>query len=83
MIVQLWAMSSLYLAMWLPIQLTGIINLFWDPTFLVQAQTEYIYLLPYLIHLLYPFIVLLTYKHEMLHRKQNVVHVEPQRRGGE
>jgi hypothetical protein len=73
MVLQLWAVSSLYLGMWMPIQLTGLINTFWNPTFLLQAQIDYIYLFPYLIHLIYPFIVLLTYQNEMLTFKRNAV----------
>ena len=59
LIVQLLAISSLYLGMWMPLQVSGIVNLYWDPSFLVQAQIDYMYLFPYLIHLVYPFIVLL------------------------
>lgn len=65
-ILELWALSSLYLAMWMPMQLAGLINLYWDPNFLLQAQFDYMFLFPYFIHLLYPFIVLFTYRHEML-----------------
>jgi hypothetical protein len=73
MILQLWAISSLYLGMWMPLQLTELINLHWNPTFLLQAQIDYIYLFPYLIHLIYPFIVLFTYPKEMLKFKKNRV----------
>jgi hypothetical protein len=66
MILQLWAISSLYLAMWMPIQLSGLINIYWNPTFLIQAQIDYMYLFPYFIHLIYPFVVLLTFRREML-----------------
>jgi hypothetical protein len=73
MILQLWAISSLYLGMWMPLELTGLIGLYWDPTFLLQAQIDYIYLIPYLVHLIYPFIVLVTYHNEMLNFKRNTV----------
>jgi hypothetical protein len=73
MILQLWAVSSLYLAMWMPSELAGLINLYWDPNFLIQAQIDYMYLFPYLIHLIYPFIVLLSYSNEMLNFKRNLV----------
>jgi hypothetical protein len=76
MILQLCAISSLYLAMWMPIQVSGLINLYWDPYFLLQAQTDYLYLFPYFIHLIYPFIVLFTYYTEMLSFKRN--RVDPQ-----
>jgi hypothetical protein len=64
LIIQLFAISSLYLAMWMPIELTGLINLYWDPVFLLQAQIDYMYLFPYFIHIIYPFIVLF-----IIHRK--------------
>jgi hypothetical protein len=73
MILQLWAISSLYLGMWMPLQLSGLVNYFWDPYFLLQAQIDYMYLFPYLIHLIYPFIVLLTYHNEMLPFRRNAV----------
>jgi hypothetical protein len=66
LVIQIWALSSLYLAMWMPIQLLGLINLYWSKTFLVQAQIDYIYLFPYFIHLLYPYIILLTFKDELV-----------------
>ena len=77
MILQLWAISSLYLGMWMPLQLLGIINLYFDTYFLYQAQLDYLYLFPYLIHIIYPFIVLLTHGQEMIQFKRNRVH--PQR----
>jgi hypothetical protein len=61
LVLQLWALSSLYLAMWMPIQLSGLINLYWSPAFMLQAQIDYMYLFPYLTHILYPFIVLLSF----------------------
>lgn len=73
MILQLWSISSLYLAMWMPMQLSVLINTYWDPNFLLQAQIDYMYLFPYLVHLIYPFIVLLTNRKEMLKFNQNTV----------
>ena len=73
MILQLWAISSLYLATWMPLELSGLINLYWDPSFLVQAQIDYMYLFPYFNHLLYPFIVLLTHRKEMFQFRRNRV----------
>jgi len=66
LVLQLWISSSLYLSLWMPIQLTGLINLYWLPTFLLQAQIDYMYLFPYLIHIVYPYIVLLCFREEML-----------------
>lgn len=73
LILQLLAISSLYLAMWMPIQITGLINLYWDPTFLIQAQIDYMYLFPYLIHVIYPLIVLV-----IIFQKRNVA-IQPSR----
>ena len=58
LIIQLWLISTLYLGMWMPLQMAGLINLFFDSDFLVQAQIDYMYLFPYVVHLVYPFIVL-------------------------
>ena len=71
MIFQLWAVSSLYLAMWMPLQLLSLINTYIDPSFLIQAQIDYLYLMPYMIPFLYPFIVMLTYPQEMLKFQSN------------
>ena len=73
MILQLWAISSLYLGMWMPVQISGVINLYWNPYFLLQAQIDYMYLFPYLIHIIYPFIVLLTNRKEMFNIRGNRV----------
>ena len=65
LILQLWSQSSLYLAMWMPLQLAGLINLYLDPLFLLQDQITYMYLFPYLIHLLYPAVILISFHHEI------------------
>ncbi|UJR32763.1 hypothetical protein I4U23_020223 [Adineta vaga] len=73
MIIQLWVISSLYLGMWMPIQITGLINIYWDSWFLLQAQIDYMYLFPYFIHLIYPFMIFLTYYKEMYPFKRNTI----------
>ncbi len=70
LILQLFAISSLYLLMWMPLQIAGLIGIYWDPTFLLQAQIDYMYLFPYFIHIIYPFIVFYT-----IHQK-NHIHVQ-------
>ena len=75
MILQLWAISSLYLAMWMPLQLSSLINTYWDPNFLLQAQYDYIWLFPYFIHLVYPYVILLTYRQTMINRKTNPINM--------
>lgn len=77
LILQIWAISTLYLAMWMPIQLTGLINTYWDPSFMLQEQIDYMYLFPYLIHIFYPFIVLLSFYREIIKSTQNVATVSP------
>ena len=54
-------------------QLSVLINTYWDSQFLLQVQIDYMYLFPYLIHIIYPFLVLVTFHKEMLHYKRNVV----------
>jgi hypothetical protein len=78
LVLQILVLSSLYLAMWMPIQISGLINLYWLPTFLLQAQIDYMYLFPYLIHIIYPYIVLFTLhgeKFKLTHHQS----VHPQR----
>lgn len=70
MILQIGTISSLYLAMWMPMQIAGLINLYWNPRFLIQQQFDYMYFFSYLIHFIYPFIVLFSYRREMLFREQ-------------
>jgi len=77
LVLQLWILSSLYLSMWMPIQLTGLINLYWLPTFLLQAQIDYMYLFPYLIHIVYPYIVLLSFHDEMKKSSRQTATVFP------
>ena len=77
LILQIWVLSSLYLALWMPVQLTGLINLYWSPTFLLQEQIDYIYLFPYLIHIIYPYVVLLSFHQETVKRAQQTATVFP------
>ena len=77
MIVQLLAVSGLYVTMWMPLQLLGLVNARWLPYFLVQEQVDYLFLLPYMIHFLYPFIVLYTYRQEMLNINRIKAVVQP------
>jgi hypothetical protein len=76
LIIQIWAFSTLYLALWMPLQVSGLIGLYWIPTFLLQAQIDYIYLFPYLIHIFYPFIVLLSF-HDELFRLRGTASAQP------
>ena len=55
--------------MWIPVQLLALINIYWDPNFLVQEQTDYIFLFPYLLHVIYPVIVLSTLPQRTWKRK--------------
>ncbi|CAF1165629.1 unnamed protein product [Adineta ricciae] len=73
MILQLWAISSLYLAVWMPMQICIFINVYWDPLFLLQAQIDYMYLLPYFLHLIYPFFLLIILKKDMIKTTHNTI----------
>ena len=74
LIFELWAMLCLYLFIWMSIQFLSLNYTYWDYNFLIQAQTDYLFLFRYFIHLTYPFIVLITQRHEMLnfHSKQTI-----------
>ncbi len=76
LILQLLIISSLYLSMWMPLQICGLINIYWDSAFLVQAQIDYMYLFPYIIHLIYPFIVLFIIHHKNGTVNQHVVAIQ-------
>ena len=39
LILQLWVISSLYLSMWMPIQVVGVVNIYLDPAFLVRLKS--------------------------------------------
>ncbi|CAF3616706.1 unnamed protein product [Adineta steineri] len=71
MILQLWIVSTLYLCMWMPLQITTIVCLYWNSSFLLQAQIDYMYLFPYFIHIIYPFILLFLLSSKNLHRTIN------------
>jgi hypothetical protein len=77
LVLQLWAISSLYLVMWMPLQLAGLIDLYWLPTFLLQAQIDYMYLFPYLIHIVYPYIVILCLYHDTMKSNRKTATVNP------
>jgi hypothetical protein len=72
LIIQVWAISSLYLAAWMPVEIPGMINLFWDRAFLLQFQIDYIYLFPYFVHIIYPFIVLFMIRSKDVQRDQPI-----------
>ncbi len=77
LILQLWLISSLYLAMWMPLQITVLVETYWTPSFLLQAEIDYMYLFPYLIHLIYPYMVLLSFQEDMVRPNQRLAQVQP------
>jgi hypothetical protein len=77
LIVQLFAISTLYLAMWMPLQIAGLVDLYWNPAFLVQAQIDYMYLFPYFIHILYPLIVLFIIHQENGSSNRHTAAIQP------
>lgn len=60
MMVQLLATSSLFLIFWLPIAITGLIQEFFNPTFLQHIQFNVFLYLIYFINLLLPFVCLIS-----------------------
>ncbi|CAF1196168.1 unnamed protein product [Rotaria sordida] len=61
MTLQLLSITFLYLILWMPLNMVLVINVFWLPYFLVEQQVNYIYLMPFIVQLLYPFIIFLSY----------------------
>lgn len=60
MTIQLFAISSLFLVFWLPIAVTGLIQQFFSPTFLIDVQFNVFFYLIYFIQLLLPMICLFS-----------------------
>ncbi|CAF5032125.1 unnamed protein product [Rotaria sp. Silwood1] len=61
MTLQLLSITLLYVILWMPLNLTLVINLFWLPYFLIEEQVNYTYLMPFIVQLLYPFVAFLSY----------------------
>lgn len=59
MTLQLLLISSLFLIFWLPIAITGLIQQFISPTFLIDFQFNIFFYLIYFIQLLLPFVCLI------------------------
>ncbi|CAF0816871.1 unnamed protein product [Rotaria sordida] len=60
MTIQLLAISSLFLVFWLPIAVTGLIQQFFSPTFLIDVQFNIFFYLIYFIQLFLPFVCLIS-----------------------
>jgi hypothetical protein len=60
MSVQLLTISSLFLIFWLPIAVTGLIQQFFSPTFLIDIQFNIFFYLIYFIQLFIPFVCLVS-----------------------
>ena len=58
MTIQLLSISSVFLIFWLPIAITGLIQQFFSPTFLIDIQFNIFFYLIYFIQLFLPFICL-------------------------
>ncbi|CAF0900506.1 unnamed protein product [Adineta ricciae] len=56
MTIQLLGISSLFLIFWLPISVTGLIQQFFSPTFLIDVQFNVFFYLIYFIQLFLPFV---------------------------
>ena len=60
MVMQLLSVTALYVCMWSPLQVATIYDYIWTAGISTQFEVEYLYPLPYFIHLLYPFVILLS-----------------------
>jgi hypothetical protein len=60
MTIQLLTISSLFLIFWLPIAITGLIQQFFSPTFLIDIQFNIFFYLIYFIQLFLPFICFIS-----------------------
>jgi len=60
MTLQLLIVSALFLIFWLPIAITGLIQQFFSPTFLIDIQFNIFFYLIYFIQLFLPFICLIS-----------------------
>ena len=60
MVIQLLSIVALYICMWGPVKAMTIFNLVWNVPKPFQFQVDYLYSFPYFIHLLYPFVILLS-----------------------
>lgn len=60
MTLQLLAISSIFLIFWLPIAVTGLIQQFFYPTFLIYVQFNIFFYLIYFIQLFLPFVCLIS-----------------------
>lgn len=56
MTIQLLGISSIFLIFWLPISVTGLIQQFFSPTFLIDIQFNVFFYLIYFIQLFLPFV---------------------------
>ncbi|CAF1494157.1 unnamed protein product [Adineta ricciae] len=60
MVIQLLSIACLYFFMWAPLKSVSIYNLVWRVKISKQFQIDYMFVLPYFIHLFYPFVILFT-----------------------
>jgi hypothetical protein len=60
MTIQLLFISSLFLIFWFPIAITGLIQEFFSPTFLIDIQFNIFFYLIYFIQLFLPFVCLIS-----------------------
>jgi hypothetical protein len=60
MVIQLLSITSLYVFMWGPLQASTIYDNIFLGGMVHSYEVDYLYSLPYFIHLLYPFVVLLS-----------------------
>ena len=71
MVIQLLTITSLYLFMWSPVQAATVYDYVWTAGLPSQFEVDYLYSLPYFIHLLYPFVIFFS-NSEVRWRPRNV-----------
>lgn len=63
MVIELVTVTLLYASMWLPLVIATIYDNIWRDGMPSQFEIDYLYSLPYFIHLVYPFLIILSNKH--------------------
>ena len=77
MIIQLLSITVLYCFMWGPPQAATIYDNFFNGGVSTQFEVDYLYSLPYFVHLFYPFVVLLSnpelqWHNQRVHPQENI-----------
>lgn len=63
MVIELLTVTLLYTSMWLPVVMSTIFAIIWRGGMSSQFEIDYLYCLPYFIHLVYPFLIFFSNGH--------------------